>query len=78
MNRGNLTASSMLGELQVYKHIMTLPNGAGLGHPRGILKPHTIPEEEASWHVEMPQGTWESPCTEADLNSLVADVLHGL
>lgn len=65
--------------MQVYQRIMTLPLGAGLKHPLGVLTPQRLPHfEHGSWHVHMPLASHSQPRSEEQLRWLVADVLHGL
>ena len=65
--------------MQVYQCIMSLPLGAGLMHPQGLLKPMRLPQlDRGRWHVRMPLASHSRPRSEEDLRRLVVDVLHGL
>lgn len=67
------------GLMQVYQCIMSLPLGAGLTHPQGVLKPMDMPQLDCgSWHVRMPLASHNWPRSEEDLPRLLVDVLHGL
>ena len=58
---------------------MSLPLGAGIEHPHGVLKPERLPQlERGRWHVRMPLASHSRPRSEEELRRLVADVLHGL
>ncbi len=65
--------------MQVYQGIMSLPPGAGMEHPHGVLKPERLPQLELGrWHVRMPLASHRGPTSEEELRRLVVDVLHGL
>lgn len=63
----------------VYDVLWHLPNGAGLQHPRGLLKPIAPPRlSDGRWRAEFPLCTACNPVTLPRLRMMVADVLHGL
>ena len=76
-----ISVATMFGHamVQVYQCIMSLPLGAGLTHPQGVLKPMDMPQLDCgSWHVRMPLASHNWPRSEEDLPRLLVDVLHGL
>ena len=66
--------------LEVYRVLRLLPNGVGLQHPRGLLRPLARAHlSHGRWRVQFPLATPHRPPANLQrLRLLVADVLHGL
>lgn len=65
---------------KVYAAVLAMPNGAGINHPRGLIRPLDMPalRRETVWCVELPVGLPSKPVSLPRLRCLILDVLHGL
>ncbi len=65
---------------QVYAAVWASPDGAGISHPRGLIRPLVMPAlvTDSVWCVHLPVGLAHQPLSPPRLRCLILDVLHGL